>query len=55
LAELERDKQKVMAEFEAHPTEYSRERWEKLEWVNGEIKGKEEEWMNTSNLIQSLI
>lgn len=54
LAELERDKQKVMTEFEANPTEYSRERWERLDWVNGEIKGKEEEWLKTTEEIQKL-
>jgi ATP-binding cassette subfamily F protein 3 len=52
LAELERDKQKVMGEFEEHPTEYSRERYERLDWVNGEIKGKEGEWMEVTEVIQ---
>ena len=54
IMELEKSKQNLHKWFEKHPTEFSREKTEKLHDLSGVILEKEKEWLKTSEKIAEL-
>ncbi len=54
LADLEKEKQKVLGWFEKHAGEFSREKHEHLQAVTELLEKKEKEWMNVLEQIQTL-
>jgi len=54
IMELEKSKQHLHKWFEKHPTEFSREKTEKLHDIGGVILEKEKEWLKTSEKIAEL-
>lgn len=54
IMELEKAKQNLHKWFEKHPTEFSREKTEKLHDLSGVILEKEKEWLKTSEKIAEL-